>query len=184
MLFPNISSYPDFQKEAIEWARLKGESCFTFRDFEYRISRDKQGFRVDVKREARKVWFIFTDERDNHYALKVDKEFRLQWVGKILFTTKQALDGILLHDWSGVYSRMFFLIKFGYVPLSHISRVIDINADRPLDNRENKILTEDLVYYYNNQWKIPDWFGVCPFLVRMIYAPLGAKSLLEKIKSV
>jgi GNAT superfamily N-acetyltransferase len=181
-MFPDLSLYPDFQQEAIKTARNSGSSSFSSWGITYAVSRDKHGFRIDAEGNSKKAWFVFTDWRGDHYALKVEKEFRSQWVGKLLLTTKQALDWVLQHDWSWVYSRMFFLIKSGYVPLSRIAHVSQPNEDRPLTWQEGRVLLEDLEFYANNQSHLPDWFGVCPFLIRMIYAPRGAQSLLQKIQ--
>lgn len=79
---------------------------------------------------------------------------------------------------------MFFLIKFGYMPLYRISQVHNMSGDRPLTQKENRVLLDDLNFYVKNKDKLPDWFGTCPFLIRMLYAPRGAQALLERIKTI
>jgi GNAT superfamily N-acetyltransferase len=180
-MFPDLSLYPDFQQEAIKTARNSDSSSFSSEGITYVVSRDKHGFRIDAQGDSRNAWYIFTDWRGDHYALKVEKEFRSQWVGKLLLTTKQALDWVLQHDWSWVYSRMFFLIEFGYMPLSRIEWVTRLSDDRPLNQAENRVLLEDLSFYAQHRHNLPNWFGTCPFLIRMIYAPRAAQSLLDRI---
>ncbi len=74
-------------------------------------------------------------------------------------------------------------MQFGYMPLSRISKVRDTNGDRPLGREENRVLLDDLCFYAKNKHKLSDWFGTCPFLVRMLYAPRGAQALLERVKT-
>ncbi len=99
MLFPDISAYPDVQKEAIKEAKDIGQSSFSLENTIYSLYRDKNAFRIDAHRDS-EIGSIFTDWRGGHYAFKVNNHFRGQGVGKVLFTTKQALDGVLRQEWS------------------------------------------------------------------------------------
>jgi len=60
--------------------------------------------------------------------------------------------------------------------------VTHLSDDKPLNQEENRVLLEDLEFYVKHRHNLPDWFGACPFLIRMIHAPRGAKALLQKIQ--
>ena len=46
-----------------------------------------------------------------------------------------------------------------------------LSDDKPLNQEENRVLLEDLEFYVKHRHNLPDWFGTCPFLIRMIHAP-------------
>lgn len=69
------------------------------------------------------------------------------------------------------------------MPIARISDVCNPIIDQPLSEREGRVLLEDLHFYKKYKKNLPDWFGACPFLTRMLYAPQGAQALLVRLQS-
>lgn len=69
------------------------------------------------------------------------------------------------------------------MPISRISNVSHPENDQPLNQNESRTLLADLHFYTKNKNHLPDWFGACPFLTRMLYAPQGAQALLARLES-
>lgn len=116
MNFPDVSTYPEEQRCAINRAKESWNSVFRFGQCLISIKKESEFFTItaclwDV--EVGKCW-----SSDGHYGLIVDKQNQRKWIWKILYTTKVWLDGILSKKWSWRYSRALFLIKAGYMPTS------------------------------------------------------------------
>lgn len=181
-----VSDFPSEQKNAIETAARDGTAVFTLKDVNYLIKQKKEGFLVSA---TSVIWWdiigsSFTHISGQHYSIKVDPKFRWRGIGKILFSTKQALDGLLRKEWSWRYSRIFFLIKHGYIPIARISAVHNPSIDRLLFATETKTIIEGLRYFYHDKRVWEHTSDRCPYCVRMLYAPNEAKKLLHSIESI
>lgn len=69
------------------------------------------------------------------------------------------------------------------MPIARIFDVCNPTSDQPLNQHESRVLLEDLHFYTKNKKNLPDWFGACPFLTRMLYAPQGARALFARLQS-
>jgi len=181
MKYPSLSELEPEQLQAIGEAKSKGSSLFRREWITYIIA-EKLGHSVVMARDTagNDAGYITTSWLGKHYAIEVPPEFRWKWVGTTLLRTKEALDGILSHDWSGRYSRIYFLIKKGYIPFAKASSLETTSFDEPLDDSDLQMLIAFLREHVNKRLSGDSIEDVSSLVFRMKYSPGKARKFLRE----
>lgn len=179
MDWPDISTYPDNQRNAIEKAKTTGNSIFQDKDVSYLIERVGECYKVMAYSWDREIWYC-TWRTGTHYGLQVHPDFQGQGIGKILLSVKHALDGILETEWSSKFSKILFLLKLWYMPIAHMSEEFNLKLDYPLEADAIDIIKSWIKAFYAR--KTTGWNGdSCPFAVRLKRDPLSAEAFLASL---
>ena len=133
-----------------------------------------------LKKDGTSMWSI-SDNWEHHYYFRVDVELRWNWIGKVLFHTKQALSGILQFDWSHRYSRILFMIKRGYIPKKIISGSVHRRKeDTKISAEEFDILIQWLQRHVDRRFTDLPNEDDSPVTFRLKYSPDEARKFLQK----
>lgn len=183
MKYPALSELEPEQLQAIGEAKSRGSSLFRREWITYIIA-EKSGHSVVMARdtEGNDAGYISTSWLGKHYAIEVPSEFRWRWIGTTLLRTKEALDGILSHDWSGRYSRIYFLIKKGYIPFAKASSLESTSSDEPLTQSDIKMLITFLREHVDKRLSWDSLEDISPLVFRMKYSPGKARKFLQENK--
>lgn len=181
MKFPSLSLLEPEQVQAIWEAREKGSALFRSGDFIYTILQSHRWFTVSaMNKEWLKAGKIVTGPNSQHYAIEVPPEYRWQWIGTLLLHTKEALDWILSHDWSGRYSRILFLIKKGYIPVKKLSKLHEPTRDEDISEEELEILITHLKSHVHESLVGDTEHDISLIVFRMKYSPGKARGFVQK----
>jgi GNAT superfamily N-acetyltransferase len=181
MKFPSLSDLEHEQIQAIWEAREKGSSLFRSRGITYVIFYNSKGYIVTARNwEGEDIWYISSSPHGQHYAIEVSPEFRWKWVGTLLLRTKEAMDGILSHDWSGRYSRILFLIRKWYVPTNKVYEYWKSHLDEPISHDELVFLTSRLRLHVESNLSGDSAEDISPIVFRLRYFPGKARKFVAE----
>jgi hypothetical protein len=176
MKYPSLSQLEPEQLQAIDAAKIHRKAFFRRDEITYIIDQNLRGSIVMARnQDGKEAGYIATSPHWKHYAIEVPPEFRNMWIGKTLLLTKQALDGILMFDWTNLHSHIFFLIRRGYIP---VSKMMDYNTFSDLEVEELQLLIEKLKIFRMQgfQHGLPE--DISPTVVQLKYSPAKAKKLI------
>lgn len=175
------TSLGQVQAVSIKEAEQTGSSTFSINWIQYNISIHKGSYKICAfDKEGEEIGMACTSPVGLHYAIDVDNKYRGRWIGSVLLSTKEALDGILKFEWSGMFSRIYFLLKRWYVPIAKINSTISTLEDQDLtENDIHGLMTALWEFLKKKKYHEPN-DDFAPFVIRMKYSPVEASEFLKK----
>jgi GNAT superfamily N-acetyltransferase len=181
MRYPSLSDLDAEQIKAIGAAKAQWSWLFQKGDITYLILKNWPAFAVSARDSSgTDVWYVNTSTQGQHYAIEVPPEFRWKWIGTLLLQTKEAMNGILSHDWSGRYSRIFFLIKRGFIPAGTVQKYEKISHDKAISPSEMDVLVSQLKQHVTKRLTWDSDADISPVVFRLKYSPGKARKFLKQ----
>lgn len=136
--------------------------------------------------DGSEVWYTSSFwSWSDHYGIEVDPWYRWLWIGHKIADVKDQLDWVLQRERASMYSRMIFLIRRWYVPVSISQETL--SPKRKIKKSElDELMVVLRDFYHDTDPDKHDDIGKVqyPETIHFRHSPDRAKILGDQIKTV